>query len=89
VGAEASGRSSRRPTKQDRIMTPEAFVATRKRLRLTQQGLADALGIRKSSILLYERGSRRDDGRPLEIPKTVRLALAALCEGITEFTGAA
>lgn len=68
-------------------MTPQDFQRTRKHLKLSQQGLADALDISKSSVELYERGTRRDDGRPVEIPKTVRLALAALCQGIVDFTG--
>lgn len=69
-------------------MTPQDFQRTRKHLKLSQQGLADALDISKSSVELYERGTRRDDGRPVEIPKTVRLALAALCQGIADFEGA-
>lgn len=68
-------------------MTPQDFTRTRKHLGLSQQAMADALGISKSSIELYERGTRRDDGRPVEIPKTVRLALAALCHGVTDFNG--
>jgi transcriptional regulator with XRE-family HTH domain len=41
---------------------------------LSQQAAADLLGISKSSIELYERGTRRDDGRPALIPITVDLA---------------
>jgi transcriptional regulator with XRE-family HTH domain len=43
-------------------------------LGLSQKAAADALGISKSSIELYERGTRRDDGRPVSIPTTVALA---------------
>jgi len=68
-------------------MTPQDFQRTRKHLKLSQQSLADVLDISKSSVELYERGTRRDDGRPVEIPKTVRLALAALCQGIADFEG--
>ncbi|NUB07023.1 helix-turn-helix transcriptional regulator [Azospirillum sp. Vi22] len=68
-------------------MTPQEFQKTREHLGLSQQKLADAIGISKSSVELYERGKRRDDGRPVEIPKTVALALAALCLGITDYHG--
>lgn len=69
-------------------MTPQAFRQTRKSLGLTQQQLADALGLGKSTIELYERGYRRDQGeRAIEIPKTVRLALGALKAGLTDFDG--
>jgi transcriptional regulator with XRE-family HTH domain len=60
-------------------MTPEKFKSWRESLGLSQQAAADALGLSKGSIELYERGSRRDDGRPVVIPKTVQLA----CERAT------
>lgn len=68
-------------------MTPEQFKAWRKHLRLTQAAAAEALGISPSSIVLYERGSRIDDGRPVEIPKTVELACAALALGVRSYEG--
>jgi transcriptional regulator with XRE-family HTH domain len=68
-------------------MTPQDFQRTRKHLKLSQQALADALDISKTSVELYERGTRRDDNRPVAIPKTVRLALAALALGISDFDG--
>jgi len=52
---------------------------------LSQQGTADALGMSKASVELYERGSRRDDDRPVVIPRTVELACAALAQGITSY----
>jgi transcriptional regulator with XRE-family HTH domain len=54
---------------------------------LSQQSAADALGLSKGSIELYERGSRREDGRPVEIPKAVELACAALSRGIRQYNG--
>lgn len=59
-------------------MTPEDFKSWRLALNWSQQTAADQLGISKGSVELYERGSRRDDGRPVEIPKTIALACAAL-----------
>lgn len=67
-------------------MTPEEFVENRKHLNMTQTELAEALGLGKSTIQLYERGKRHEDDRPVEIPKTVRLALAALFLGVTDFS---
>lgn len=69
-------------------MTPQAFRATRKALGLTQQQLADALDLSKATIEQYERGTRGGaDPRPVAIPKTVRLALAALKAGIADDHG--
>jgi len=45
---------------------------------MSQREAAEALGISMSSVQLYERGSRREDGRPVEIPKTVALACSAV-----------
>jgi transcriptional regulator with XRE-family HTH domain len=59
-------------------MTPEDFKAWRKSLNLTQTEAAEALGISRGSVELYELGKRRDDGRPVEIPKSIALACAAV-----------
>lgn len=59
-------------------MTPDDFKAWRATMGLSQQAAADALGISKGSVELYEAGKRRDDGRPVIIPRTVALACAAL-----------
>ncbi len=63
-------------------MTPATFRSWRKSLGLTQQGAAEAIGVSKGSVLLYEAGKRRDDGRPVEIPRTVALACAAVSAGL-------
>jgi transcriptional regulator with XRE-family HTH domain len=55
-------------------MTSVEFKSWRERLGLSQQAAADVLGISKGSIELYERGARRDDNRPVEIPTTVELS---------------
>ena len=60
-------------------MTPSSFKSWRESLGFSQQAAADALGLSKGSIELYERGSRREDGRPVVIPTTVQLA----CERVT------
>jgi transcriptional regulator with XRE-family HTH domain len=63
-------------------MTPEDFKAWRKAMGWTQTEAAIELGISRGSVELYERGSRREDGRPVEIPRTVALACAALTHGL-------
>ncbi|WP_454813791.1 helix-turn-helix domain-containing protein [Labrys neptuniae] len=68
-------------------MDPEQFKAWRRHMGFSQIEAARALGISKGSVELYEAGKRRDDGRPVEIPKTVALACAAIALGITEYAG--
>ena len=64
-------------------MTPDDFKAWRQSLTYTMAQAADALGISTGSVLVYERGVRREDGRPVTIPKTVALACAALSAGLS------
>jgi len=66
-------------------LTPAQFKAWRKRLRLSQRAAGVALGVTTSTVALYEHGVRYDDGRPVVIPKTVRLAMAALLFGIKDY----
>jgi transcriptional regulator with XRE-family HTH domain len=68
-------------------MTPDQFKAWRAHLGLSQQAAAEMLGLSKGSIELYERGTRRDDNRPVVIPRTVELACAALALGIRAYDG--
>lgn len=61
------------------------FRAARKALRLTQAELGERLGLSPSTIAMYEAGHRREETRkPVEIPLTVRLALAALQMGLRD-----
>ncbi|WP_417690892.1 helix-turn-helix domain-containing protein [Roseibium sp.] len=73
------------PSIADTVMTPEQFRTWRKSLGLKQKDAADLLGLKKRMIQYYEKGRR--DGRPVEIPKPVRLACFALSEGIGDFDG--
>lgn len=52
-------------------MTPAEFKEWRTNLGLNQDEAAKALGISRGSVLNYERGSRREDGRPAEIPPSI------------------
>lgn len=63
-------------------MTPDDFKAWRKAMGFTQTEAADALGISRGSVELYELGKRRDDGRQVSIPKTVALACSAVTGGL-------
>jgi transcriptional regulator with XRE-family HTH domain len=66
-------------------MTPADFRAWRARLRLSQEQAADALGVHRNTISLYERGTRTDRGRtPVVIPKVVALACREVERQMTE-----
>ena len=56
-------------------MTPTQFHTIRKRLKLTQAGLAKAIGMTIGMIGNYERGVNRGTGRPIVIPLYVELAV--------------
>lgn len=66
-------------------MTPQQFRHWRRSLGLKQKDAAERLGLKKRMIQYYEKGNR--DGRPVEIPKSIRLACYALSEGIGDFDG--
>lgn len=66
-------------------MTPEQFKVWRKRLGLSQKNAGAALGLSPRTIHLFERGKRYENGRPVVIPKTVRLAMAALALGLEDY----
>ncbi|MTH99581.1 XRE family transcriptional regulator [Roseibium sp. RKSG952] len=66
-------------------MSAEQFREWRKSLGLKQKEAAEQLGLKKRMIQYYEKGNR--DGRPVEIPKSIRLACYALSEGIVDFDG--
>lgn len=66
-------------------MSPEQFRSWRKALGLRQKEAAERLGLKKRIIQYYEKGDR--NGRPVEIPRAVRLACYALSLGIGDFDG--
>ncbi|NRG17713.1 helix-turn-helix transcriptional regulator [Rhizobiales bacterium] len=66
-------------------MGPDQFRAWRKALGLKQKDAAERLGLKKRMIQYYEKGDR--NGRPVEIPKAIRLACYALSNGIGDFDG--
>lgn len=59
-------------------MTPQAFKEWRKRLGLSQAEAAAAIGMGLRQVQKYEHGEA-------EMPKTVRLAMAALSLGLTDY----
>ena len=66
-------------------MTSEQFRSWRKALGLKQKEAADQLGLKKRIIQYYEKGER--GGKPVEIPRTVRLACYALSQGVGDYDG--
>ena len=66
-------------------MDAQQLRAWRKARKLKQKELADLLGLKKRIIQYYEKGER--DGRPISIPKYVRLACWALHDGVGDFDG--
>ncbi len=67
------------------FMTADGFYAWRKKLGLKQKEAAELLGLQKRMIQYYEKGSR--NGKPVIIPKSVRLACYALERGIEDYDG--
>jgi len=60
-------------------MSPEQFKAWRKAMGFkSQSAVAEALGVSKGTIELYETGRRRDNGLPVTIPDSIILACAAV-----------
>lgn len=69
------------------IMTPEQFRAWRNAQGLTLQDAAEALGLARATLQLYERGKRfetdaQGDAAEVEIPRHVALACAAIAAGL-------
>jgi transcriptional regulator with XRE-family HTH domain len=69
-------------------MSAEALRAWRDERGLSRQALADLLGLHVNTIVRMEEGERREaGGRPVEITKLHRLALAALTSSILDYNG--
>lgn len=66
-------------------LTYEQFLAWRIKRGMSVSACARALGISSSSVNLYEAGTR--DGRPVWIPLTVCLAMAALENNLEPYNG--
>lgn len=63
-------------------MTPDDFKTWRKSMGFTQAQAAEALDMSRENIINYEAGQRRDNSKPVVIPRTVALACAALSAGL-------
>lgn len=59
-------------------MTSDDFKTWRNTMQLTQAQAAEALGLTRETIVNYEAGKRRDNGKPVEIPLAVAYACAAI-----------
>ena len=62
------------------------FKRWRKSLDMSQKDAADALGLKRRVVQYYEKGER-SGGRPVKIPRTVRLACYAIVIGTADYHG--
>jgi transcriptional regulator with XRE-family HTH domain len=62
------------------------FKRWRKSLNFNQKEAADALGLKRRVVQYYEKGER-SGGKPVKIPRTVRLACYAILIGVTDYQG--
>lgn len=70
------------------VMHATDFKRWRERMELSQPAAAEALGISRSAVQMYELGHRKDNkGRAVIIPKAIRLACASIERGIHDYTG--
>jgi len=67
-------------------MKGHEFKRWRKGLNLNQKEAADALGLKRRVVQYYEKGER-SGGKPVKIPRTVRLACYAILIGVTDYHG--
>jgi len=66
-------------------MTADEFKAWRAQVGLSVREAAEALGVSRSTVEVYELGHRKDDGRPVVISRHIGLACAALAYGLDEW----
>lgn len=64
-------------------MRPQDFKRWRKSQLLSQKQAAEALGLKRRVVQYYEKGER--DGEKVKIPRSVRLACAALAHGLADW----
>jgi transcriptional regulator with XRE-family HTH domain len=68
------------------MMKGHDFKRWRKALDMSQKDAADALGLKRRVVQYYEKGER-SGGKPVKIPRTVRLACYAITIGIEDYDG--
>lgn len=68
------------------MMKGHDFKRWRKALDLSQKDAADALGLKRRVVQYYEKGERAG-GKPVKIPRTVRLACYAITTGVADYDG--
>jgi transcriptional regulator with XRE-family HTH domain len=68
------------------MMKGHDFKRWRKGLDLSQKDAADALGLKRRVVQYYEKGER-SGGKPVKIPRTVRLACYAITTGVADYGG--
>lgn len=66
-------------------LTPQAFIAWRKGLGMSQSAAAKRLGISLSSVYSYENGVRKEG--QVKIPLLVCLGMAAVSNNLQPYDG--
>ena len=61
-------------------MTPADFRAWQARMGLTVRAAAELLGVAPSTVQDWRTGTSRSTGKPIELPKMLALACAALSD---------
>ena len=63
-------------------MTPADFRSWQAHMGLTVRAAADLLGVAQSTVQDWRTGTSRSTGKPIELPKMLALACAALAAGL-------
>jgi transcriptional regulator with XRE-family HTH domain len=85
-GSGPTPRVSERCGSKEEAMKGHEFKRWRKSLNFNQKEAADALGLKRRVVQYYEKGER-SGGKPVKIPRTVRLACYAIMTGVTDYHG--
>ena len=63
-------------------MSPTDFIAWQARMGLTVRAAAELLGVAPSTVQDWRTGVSRRTGQPIELPRMLGLACAALAAGL-------
>ena len=65
-------------------MTGKELYDWRRNRGWSRDHAAAVIGVSASTLRNYEDGTRREDGRPVEIPKPIRWTVAAIDAGVAD-----
>ena len=66
-------------------LTAEQFIAWRRKMGMSQDAVAQRLGLSTSSISAYENGVRKEGA--VKIPKLVTLGMSAILANLQPYNG--